>query len=252
MLYAAEGQFWGAVTGPGGCRRRPQPGQFAPPAEAGRSPLGLEAFNVEVGDIVEFDNARYGFSGKEFEVIGWEFSSNQQAGDLRVKLTLQETSQAAFNWNAEESDIINNNTNLPSPGAGLAINNLSASGGGRTQGDGTFINSAILDWDAVTNAFNAYYEIEWKALSDSNYSSTTTVESSIEITPLVDGVEYIFRVRAITAAGFKGSYSTVQFTGGGDVTAPGILKKCHTKAIYTYQRASLSVVLLSCVVRMSD
>ena len=40
MLYAAEGQFWGAVPIPGGCRRRPQPGQPAPPAEAGRSPLG--------------------------------------------------------------------------------------------------------------------------------------------------------------------------------------------------------------------
>ena len=41
MLYAAVGQFLGAVTGPGGCRRRPQPGQPAPPAEAGRScPLG--------------------------------------------------------------------------------------------------------------------------------------------------------------------------------------------------------------------
>jgi len=184
--------------------------------------FGLEAFNVEVGDIVEFDNARYGFSGKEFEVIGWEFSSNQQAGDLRVKLTLQETSQAAFNWNAEESDIINNNTNLPSPGAGLAINNLSASGGGRTQGDGTFINSAILNWDDVSNAFSAYYEVEWKALADSTYSSTTTVESAIEVSPLVDGVEYIFRVRAVTASGVTGAYSTVQFTGGGDVTAPAL------------------------------
>ena len=184
--------------------------------------FGLEAFNIEVGDIIAFTNDRYGFDEKEFEVIGWKFASNQQAGDLRVTLTLQETSEAAFDWNSEESDIINNNTNLPSPGAGLAINNLSASGGGRTQGDGTFINSAILDWDAVTNAFNAYYEIEWKPLSDSNYSSTTTVESSIEITPLVDGVEYIFRVRAITASGFKGSYSTVQFTGGGDVTAPAL------------------------------
>ena len=39
MLYAAEGQFWGADPRPGGCRRRPQPGQPAPPAEAGRSPL---------------------------------------------------------------------------------------------------------------------------------------------------------------------------------------------------------------------
>ena len=184
--------------------------------------FGLEAFNVEVGDIVEFDNARYGFSGKEFEVIGWEFSSNQQAGDLRVKLTLQETSQAAFDWNAEESDIINNNTNLPSPGAGLAINNLSASGGGRTQGDGTFVNSAILNWDNVLNAFFSYYEVEWKAVADSIYSSTTTIESAIEISPLVDGIAYIFRVRAITASGFKGAYTTVQFTGGGDVTAPSL------------------------------
>jgi hypothetical protein len=184
--------------------------------------FGLEAFNIEVGDIIAFDNDRYGFDGKEFEVIGWKFASDQEAGDLRVTLTLQETSEAAFDWNAEESDIIGNNTNLPDAGAGLAITNLTASGGGRTQGDGTFINSAILNWDDVSNAFSAYYEVEWKALADSTYSSTTTVESAIEISPLVDGVEYIFRVRAVTAAGVYGPYSTVQFTGGGDVTAPGL------------------------------
>ena len=184
--------------------------------------FGLEAFNIEVGDIIAFDNDRYGFDGKEFEVIGWKFASDQEAGDLRVTLTLQETSEAAFDWNAEESDIIGNNTNLPDAGAGLAITNLTASGGGRTQGDGTFINSAILNWDDVSNAFSAYYEVEWKALADSTYSSTTTVESAIEVSPLVDGVEYIFRVRAVTAAGVYGLYSTVQFTGGGDVTAPGL------------------------------
>ena len=39
VLYAAEGQFWGAESRPGGCRTRPQPGQPAPPAEAGRSLL---------------------------------------------------------------------------------------------------------------------------------------------------------------------------------------------------------------------
>ena len=184
--------------------------------------FGLEAFNIEVGDIIAFDNDRYGFDGKEFEVIGWKFASDQEAGDLRVTLTLQETSEAAFDWNAEESDIIGNNTNLPDAGAGLAITNLTASGGGRTQGDGTFINSAILNWNDVSNAFSAYYEVEWKALADSTYSSTTTVESAIEISPLVDGVEYIFRVRAVTASGVTGAYSTVQFTGGGDVTAPGL------------------------------
>ena len=184
--------------------------------------FGLEAFNVEVGDIIAFTNPRYGFDEKEFEVIGWKFSSNQDAGDLRVSLTLQETSEAAFDWNAEESDIINNNTNLPDPYAGLAVQNLTAIAGGRTQGDGTFINSAILSWDAADSSFVEYYDIEWKAASDTVYASTTTVQNTIEISPLIDNVQYNFRVRAVSAGGVKGAFATVNLTGGGDTTAPGL------------------------------
>ena len=184
--------------------------------------FGLNAFDIEVGEIIDLDMDRYGWTGKEFEVIGWQLKANEDAGDLRVMLTLRETSEAAFDWNAEESDIIGNDTNLPDPFGGLAINNLTASGGGRTQGDGTFINSAILNWDDVTNSFLDHYEVEWRPLSDSVYSATTADLSGIEISPVIDGVEYIFRVRAVTVAGVKGPYSTVQFTGGGDVTAPGL------------------------------
>jgi hypothetical protein len=184
--------------------------------------FGLEAFNVEVGDIIAFTNPRYGFDEKEFEVVGWKFSSNQDAGDLRVSLTLQETSEAAFDWNAEESDIIGNNTNLPDPYAGLAVQNLTAVAGGRTQGDGTFINSAILSWDAADSSFVEYYDIEWKAASDTVYASTTTVQNTIEISPLIDNVQYNFRVRAVSAGGVKGAFATVNLTGGGDTTAPGL------------------------------
>ena len=184
--------------------------------------FGLEAFNVEVGDIIAFTNPRYGFDEKEFEVIGWKFSSNQDAGDLRVSLTLQETSEAAFDWNAEESDIIDNNTNLPDPYAGLTVQNLTALAGGRTQGDGTFINSAILSWDAADSAFVEYYDIEWKTSSDTVYASTTTVQNTIEISPLIDNVQYNFRVRAVSAGGVKGAFATVNLTGGGDTTAPGL------------------------------
>lgn len=184
--------------------------------------FGLEAFNVEVGDIIAFTNPRYGFDEKEFEVVGWKFSSNQDAGDLRVSLTLQETSEAAFDWNAEESDIIGNNTNLPDPYAGLAVQNLTAIAGGRTQGDGTFINSAILSWDAADSSFVEYYDIEWKAASDTVYASTTTVQNTIEISPLIDNVQYNFRVRAVSSGGVKGAFATVNLTGGGDTTAPGL------------------------------
>ena len=78
------------------------------------SEFGMSAFNVQVGDIVAFTNSRYGFSAKEFEVVGWNFFADRDAGDLRVRLTLRETSEAAFDWEAEESAIISNNSSLPS------------------------------------------------------------------------------------------------------------------------------------------
>jgi len=76
--------------------------------------FGLAAFNVQVGDIVALTIDRYGWSAKEFEVVGWSFFADGEAGDLRVRMELRETSEAAFDWDAEESAILANNTNLPS------------------------------------------------------------------------------------------------------------------------------------------
>jgi hypothetical protein len=75
--------------------------------------FSVAAFDVQVGDIISLTNSRYGWVEKEFEVLGWRFFASEDAGDLRVKLDLRETSEAAFDWNAEESQIISNNTVLP-------------------------------------------------------------------------------------------------------------------------------------------
>tara|TARA_R110000803_G_scaffold64755_3_gene125830 strand:+ start:1732 stop:4290 length:2559 start_codon:yes stop_codon:yes gene_type:complete len=182
--------------------------------------FGLEAFGVQVGDVVAFTNERYGWTAKEFEVVGWRFKASSEGGDLRINLTLRETSQAAFAWNAEESQIVHNNTNLPAFAAGLTINGLAASGGGKTQKDGTFIAATILSWTAATNAFVSHYEVEWKPTADSNYSSTTTSENSIEVSPIIDTIEYTFRVRAVTILGNGGSVASVNFIVSGDLGAP--------------------------------
>lgn len=184
--------------------------------------FGMNAFDVEVGEIIQLDIDRYGWANKEFEVIGWQLKPSSDGGDLRVALTLHETSSDAFAWNQEEDQIIGGTTNLPNASNGLTINNLTATGGGQTQGDGTFINSVIVDWTDVTNAFLDYYEVEWKPLADSVYNSTTTEQSGIELSPLIDGVEYIIRVRAVTVDGVRGDYASVQFTGGGDETGPSL------------------------------
>ena len=182
--------------------------------------FGMAALELQVGDIIALTIDRYGWSAKEFEVVGWTFGANGEAGDLRVTMTLRETSSAAFSWSAEESAITSNNSNLPNPFGGLTISSLTATGSGRTQGDGTFINTVIVDWADVQNKFLDYYEVEWKATADTDYAATTTDQSSIELSPLVDGIQYTIRVRAVTVAGVKGTFTAITHTPGGDTTAP--------------------------------
>ena len=182
--------------------------------------FGMRAFQVQVGDFVYINNTRFGWSNKAFEVVEWTFGLTDGL-DIQVNMTLREISEGVFTG-ADGATFEQNNTTFPNPSGGLTIANLTASGGGTTQGDGTFINSVILDWDNVSNAFLDYYEVEWKVTTDSIYSATTTEQSGIEIVPVVDGLLYEFRVRAVTVAGIKGPYATVQFTGGGDQTAPGL------------------------------
>jgi len=183
--------------------------------------FGLTAMQVQVGDNIRVTNERFGWVNKEFQVLSWGFGLTDGL-DLQVNLTLRETAESVYDEVDDGAAYERDNTNLPDPFGGLAVSNLIASGGGRIQGDGTFINSAILSWTAAVSSFVSFYEIQWKALVDSSYSSTTTPETTIEISPLVDGVEYVFRVRAVSINGVKGAFTTVNFTGGGDTTAPGL------------------------------
>lgn len=185
--------------------------------------FGLEAFNVEVGDIIAFTNERYGFDEKEFEVLGWKFASNQEAGDLRVNLTLQETSASAFDWNAEEQAIISNDTTLPSPAGGLTVTNVAVADKGGIQKDGTFVGQALVTWTKATNSFIENYGVEWKDVGETVYQTAQSdgADNSIIISPLETGTQYNVRVRAITASGVSGLYaSATPYTHGGDTTAP--------------------------------
>jgi hypothetical protein len=74
--------------------------------------FGLSALSTQIGDTVSLTIDRYGWSGKTFEVTGWKFYANQDAGDLRVNLVLREISASSFDWDADETEIISNNTNL--------------------------------------------------------------------------------------------------------------------------------------------
>ena len=182
--------------------------------------FGLSAFEVECGDIIALTIARYGWTAKEFEVVGWKFKNDGDAGDLRVALTLRETSAAAFSWTAEETDITGNDSTLPDPRAGLDINNLAVTQITEITTDGTHTVFARISWDAVDSAYVDHYEVQWRKTADADYQATVTYENSLDTGLLIDNTAYTVRVRAVTGVGYRGAFSTVAFTSNADITAP--------------------------------
>jgi|11BtaG_2_1085332.scaffolds.fasta_scaffold03731_2 hypothetical protein len=185
--------------------------------------FGLEAFEVECGDIIALTIDRYGWSSKEFEVAGWKFKNDGDAGDLRVSLTLRETSAAAFNWAAEESEITSNDSTLPDPRAGLTISNLAVSAQNTNIAtDGTYTVTASLSWDDVDSAYLNHYLVGYKNNATGIFAKTTTDDNTFETGLLVEGDSYTFVVAAVTDGGYVGAQQAVTFTAQADTTAPAV------------------------------
>ena len=193
--------------------------------------FGLEAFEVEVGDIVQLTMDRYGFSSKDFEVTSWKLL-NSDAGDLRVNLSLRETSSSAFSWSAEEADITSNNSTLPDPRAGLTVSNLSVAQDTSIASDGTHMVTATVSWDDVDSAYLSHYEVEYRETSGTDYFKSIATDNSFQTGLLIDGTGYTVRVRAVTDAGYKGDYATATFTADADTTAPSAPTSLSVSAGY--------------------
>lgn len=87
-------------------------------------PLNLVGIKAKVGDVVNIDNTRMGWSAKPFEVVGLKFAYGVELG---VDLALRETASGVFNWDEatdESSFDPAPNTNLPSPHDDIDITDL--------------------------------------------------------------------------------------------------------------------------------
>lgn len=170
--------------------------------------FGLNALDVQVGEIIALSIERYGWSQKEFEVIGWKFGPNQEAGDLRVTLTLRETSEAAFDWDAEESAIISNNTNLlafddvPTPALDAAVI------GSRVNNDGTTLPQIGFSWSITDVELVDQFDFQWKLSTDTDWNSITTRTNEYYLAPAISGAAYDYRVRSVNAFGVKSPFAS--------------------------------------------
>lgn len=187
--------------------------------------FGLEALELEVGDIMSFTNSRYGFNAKEFEVVGWKLSTSEDAGDLRVNLTLRETSAAAFNWNAEETSIIANDSDLPVFGQVDAVTGLTLTSTTTLNADGVSVPAINVSWDESPDAYVHYYEVQYKRVGtggDAAFTSVFGSENHFLISPVSTSFDYQVKVRAVNSIGVRSSFATASTTPTPDTTAPAV------------------------------
>lgn len=167
--------------------------------------FGLNAFDVEVGEIISLTNDRYGWNQKEFEVVGWSFGAGE-AGALTVSLTLRETSESAFDWNAEETALIQNNTNLPSPFTAASVG-LSVGTELRVANQ-QVVGVLLID---VTSAspFADRFEVQYKRSADATYTMAGQAAGNrFEAIGVSDGF-YDIRARAVSVLGVRGPFNTI-------------------------------------------
>ena len=198
--------------------------------------FGLNALNIEVGDFIKFRNDRYGWTTgneKTFEVTDWKLSPNVEEGDLRVSMTLRESSSSAYGFNeSDEQDIINNNTSLlpyyDVPEIGVTITK-----------EYREVNESVVNVLVIEATSSAIERVEsvivkYKKTSDTVFKSVGqailvnegNTAGRFEVVgidaPQINQppINYTISVTPVNSLGYKGTTVTTNFNVAHDTTPP--------------------------------
>ncbi|MEM9786799.1 MAG: phage tail protein [Pseudomonadota bacterium] len=176
--------------------------QIAPAAS-----FGMSAFDVQVGDVISMTIEKYGWNNKPFEVQSWSFSINSDELTLGVNLGLRETSQAAYDWNANERAILRNNTSLlpfnTVPGVGLSVR-------AETQ---IYSERVTIAFRIEVTSDNPGYvdrvEVQIKKETDANWQTIGIGPLGLFVQRDLEPGSYQVRARAVSSHGVRGDWFTL-------------------------------------------
>jgi hypothetical protein len=179
----------------------------------------LSAINITAGDTISVTNSRLSFTNKTFEVTSSELGFDGTS--MYVAITAVEVSSSTFDWNAEETAIINNTWTeyrqfeVPTP------TDLDVTTNVVVQTDGTAVGGFTINWNASLSESVTSYEVQWKVSSDTDYQSTVTGETSlIGNGTFITGATYNVRVRSLTRNGGFSDWVSTTADIPDDSTAP--------------------------------
>lgn len=183
-------------------------------------PFKLRAYPIELFDTVTLTLSRYGWSAKEFIVLGRTFFP-----DGYVLLTLKETAAAIYQWSSGfVPSGFADNTNLPQPWDIVAPSVTSVTSLEAdliVQSDGTVINAVRVTWnpiqDASVRTHASGVEIQYQVLPETTWRSVVVSgsETSVLIPGIKDNAYAVFRARSRNSVAVSdwGFQVTIQVNG---------------------------------------
>lgn len=188
-------------------------------------PCNLAAMRLRAGDVVNLNNARFGWINKPFDVVDWQFAlrGGGEAPRLGIDLTLRETASTVYDWASGEETVLDPapDTNLPSPFmvAAPGIPAITESKYVSNTGGGVKVR-ATVSWSAA-DQLTVFYQAEHKLSTAAIWTiHPRTTGTWLDINDIAPGI-YDFRVKAINSIGVSSTYSAItqEIRGLGDKPA---------------------------------
>ena len=164
--------------------------------------FGLNAFQVEVGDIVNLSLERFGWLPKTFEVTNWSFGLTEGL-DLQVNLTLREISSQVFE-DVDGNSFETNNSTLPSAFAVTDVGIVASSG--TTIGAESLVNTLYATITSLDPSSVERVEVQYKLHSASTWASMGVGDLGVyQVSGVPEGY-YDVRVRSYSYLGIKSGW----------------------------------------------
>ena len=186
--------------------------------------VNLAGLKIKVGDTISVNYDKLGYSGKIFEVIGYELAISNN-GEMGVQLECIETASAIYDWTTsdEEDFLSGGELDLYDGRTVDNVTSLSLTEIGLRGPDGGVSSSVQLTWTAPDDAFIEYYKIRYNKNGTTDYFEVQSRETNVFISGLDITSNYDFRVQAENLLGVTSTGTTLSNQVlNGDTTAPGV------------------------------
>jgi hypothetical protein len=168
-------------------------------------PMKLVGMKANVGDIVQINNTRMGWSSKPFEVVSANIAFGETVG---VDIDLREVSTDVYDWSTSEEQTYDPapNTNLPSgfvsEPVGISITDTLAISAE------TIITQLVVTVTG-SDVFEDRFEVQAKPSTSDDFLNLGQASGNIfQLANVIDGAIYNVRARAINVFGVRSDWTT--------------------------------------------